>query len=56
MAYIVDQSDKEIRFDVIISLDAEDRLEVLEEVVSDVKNHFPDYNIEAFPNVDYTDR
>lgn len=52
----VDESDKEIRFDLIISLDAEDRLEVLEEIVTDVRDHFPAYNIEAFPNVDYTDR
>lgn len=52
----VDEKDKEIRFDVIISLDAADRLKVLEELVSDVKNHFPNYNIEVFPNVDYTDR
>lgn len=51
----VDEIDKEIRFDVIISLDADDRLKVLKNVVVDVKNHFPDYNIEAFPNIDYTD-
>ena len=49
----VDESDKEIRFDVIISLDAEDRLEVLRKVVMDIKNNYPEYNIEAFPNVDY---
>ena len=52
----VDESDKEIRFDLIISLDARDRLGVLEEVVSDIKNNFPDYNIEAFPNIDYAGR
>ena len=52
----VDEIDKEIRFDVIISLDAKDRLELLEEVVSDVKYHFPAYNIEAFPNIDYAGR
>lgn len=52
----VDEVDKEIRFDVIISLDAKDRLKVLKDVVTDVKNHFPDYNIEAFPNIDYTDK
>ena len=49
----VDEIDEEIRFDLIISLDAKDRLEVLEEVVKDVKDHFPEYNIEAFPNIDY---
>ncbi|WP_262122063.1 hypothetical protein [Anaerococcus sp. Marseille-Q5996] len=52
----VDEVDKEIRFDVIISLDAKDRLKVLKEVVEDVKNHFPAYKIEAFPNIDYTDK
>ncbi len=52
----VDEIDKEIRFDLIISFDAKDRLKVLKEVVEDVKNHFPDYNIEAFPNIDYTDK
>lgn len=52
----VDEIDKEIRFDLIISLDAKDRLKVLKEVIEDVKNHFPDYNIEAFPNIDYTDK
>lgn len=45
----VDQLDKEIRFDLTISLDADDRLIVLDKVVSDLKNHFPDYNIEALP-------
>lgn len=45
----VDEVDKEIRFDLTISLDAKDRLIVLEKVVSDIKNHFPDYNIEALP-------
>lgn len=52
----VDEIDKEIRFDIIISLDAEDRLKVLQEVIKDVRNNFPAYKIEAFPNVDYTDR
>ncbi len=50
----VDQADKEIRFDVIISLEAGDRLKVLEEAMADVKKHYPDYNIEAFPNIDYS--
>ena len=52
----VDEVDKEIWFDVIISLDAKDRLKVLKDVVTDVKNHFPAYNIEAFPNIDYIDK
>ncbi len=51
----VDEVDKEIRFDLIISLDAEDRLKVLKDVVVEIKNHFPEYKIESFPNIDYTD-
>lgn len=50
----VDQSDKEIRFDVIVSFDAPDRLIVLKDIISDIKSQFPDYNIEVFPNVEYT--
>lgn len=51
----VDEVDKEIRFDLIISLDAEDRLKVLKDVVVEIKKHFPEYKIEASPNIDYTD-
>ena len=51
----MDEVDKEIRFDLIISLDAEDRLKVLKDVVVEIKNHFPEYKIESFPNIDYTD-
>lgn len=44
----VEQSDKEISFD------APDRLIVLKDIISDIKSQFPDYNIEVFPNVEYT--
>ena len=53
--FYVDEDKKTIRFDVVISLDADDRLKVFNEVLEDVKSNFPDYEIEAFPDVDFAD-
>ena len=53
--FYVDEETKTIRFDVVINLDAEDRLAVYDEVVLDVKDHFPEYEIQAFPDVDFAD-
>lgn len=52
--FYVDESEKTIRFDVVISLDADDRLKIFDEVVKDVESKFPEYEIEAFPDVDFT--
>jgi len=52
--FYVDKSEKTIRFDVVISLDADDRLKIFEGVVKDVESKFPEYEIEAFPDVDFT--
>ena len=53
--FYVDEDNKSIRFDVVISLDANDRLEVFEEVMKDVKANFPEYEIQAIPDVDFAD-
>ena len=53
--FYVNEYKKSIRFDVVISLDADDRLKVFDEVVEDVQSNFPDYEIEAFPDVDFAD-
>ena len=53
--FYVDEDKKTIRFDVVISLDADDRLKVFNEVLKDVESNFPDYEIEAFPDVDFAD-
>lgn len=52
--FYVDKSEKTIRFDVVISLDADDRLKIFKGVVKDVESKFPEYEIEAFPDVDFT--
>lgn len=51
--FYVDEDAKTMRFDVVISLDADDRLKVYDEVLLDVKNNFPEYEIQAFPDVDF---
>lgn len=53
--FYVDEDNKSIRFDVVISLDANDRMEAFEEVVKDVQGNFPEYEIQAFPDVDFAD-
>ena len=52
--FYVYESEKTIRFDVVISLDVDDRLKIFDEVVKDVESKFPEYEIEAFPDVDFT--
>ena len=53
--FYVDDEKKSIRFDVVISLDADDRLEVYNDIVKDVQRNFPGYVIQSFPDVDFTD-
>lgn len=53
--FYLDENNKSLRFDVVISLDANDRLKVFEEVVKDVQGNFPEYEIQAFPDVDFAD-
>ncbi len=53
--FYVDEDNKSIRFDVVISLDANDRIDVFEEVMKDVQENFPESEIQAIPDVDFAD-
>lgn len=46
---------KTMRFDIVISLNAKDRLNVFDEAISDVKKKFPGYTIQAFPDTDFAE-
>lgn len=46
---------KTMRFDIVISLNAKDRLNVFDEAISDVKKNFPGYTIQAFPDTDFAE-
>ena len=46
---------KTIRFDVVISFDAEDRFAVYKEVVEDVRKAFPEYKLEVTMDMDFSE-
>ncbi len=46
---------KTLRFDVVISFDAKDRRAVFSEVVADVQKTFPDYQLQAAMDTDFSE-
>lgn len=52
--YIV-QETKTMRFDIVVSFDANDRRAVYAEVLSDVKKAFPDYELQVAMDTDFTE-
>ena len=46
---------KAMRFDIVVSFDAEDRRAVYTEVVSDVQKAFPDYELQVAMDTDFTE-
>ena len=51
--YYLDQDEKTMRFDVVISFNAGDRREVYTEVVADVQQAFPDYQLQIAMDTDF---
>ena len=46
---------KSMRFDIVVSFDAKDRKGVYNEVITDVQNAFPDYDLQVTMDTDYTE-
>ena len=46
---------KTMRFDIVISFDANDRRAVYTEVVADVQRAFPDYELQVAMDTDFTE-
>ena len=53
--FYMDKEQKKMRFDVVVSFDAPDRRAVFDEVVSDVQKAFPDHDIKANMDIDFTE-
>lgn len=53
--FFIDEEKKKIRFDMIVSFDALDMKALYNHVVEDVKNAFPDYNLEIQFDYDISD-
>ena len=46
---------KTMRFDIVISFDARDRRAVYDEVIADVQNSFPDYELQIAMDTDFAE-
>lgn len=53
--FYIDRQEKTIRFDVVISFEAEDRHRVFENVCAGVKEAYPDYSIQAAMDMDFSE-
>ena len=54
--FYLTKEEKKIRFDIVISFDAQDRRAVFGNVVDDVKKAFPDYELQATMDTDFTEQ
>lgn len=53
--FYVDQTEKDIRFDMVISFDSTGRREIHENVINALKQEFPDYEISAGMDMDFNE-
>ena len=53
--FYYDDKEKSMRFDVVISLNAKDREKVFNEIMEDVKNHYPDITITSALDTNYAE-
>ncbi len=53
--FYIDNIKKRIRFDIVVSFDAQDRMEVYRKACEDVQKEYPEYSIEAAMDVDFSE-
>ena len=53
--FYLDQAEKTIRFDVVISFDAKDRGAVYREICERIREAFPDYNTQIIMDTDFSE-
>ncbi|MBR1598009.1 MAG: cation transporter [Lachnospiraceae bacterium] len=53
--FYVDKAEKKMRFDMVISFDADDRKKVYMEVCENVKKEFPDYELQVAMDTDFSE-
>lgn len=54
-AFHADTDEKSIRLDMIVSLDAKDRLQIYRDVLKDLKDNFPEYELKVFVDTDFSE-
>lgn len=53
--FYLDKAEKSIRFDIVVSFDAQDRYEVYREVKENVQKTYPDYSLQVAMDTDFTE-
>ena len=53
--FYLTKDEKKMRFDIVISFDAKDRKAVYHEVIADVQQAFPDYQLQAAMDTDFAE-
>ena len=53
--FFLDIDKKHMRFDIVISFDAEDRRKVLQDAVEKVEKEFPSYTVQVTPDIDFSE-
>ena len=53
--FYLTKDEKKMRFDIVISFDAKDRKAVYDEVIADVQQAFPDYQLQAAMDTDFAE-
>ena len=52
--FYLNEDEKHIRFDLVISFDAKDRFAVYRETVQKVQEAYPDYSLEVVMDTDFS--
>ncbi len=52
----MDKEEKSIRFDIVVSFNAENRRDVYRDVIEDVQKNYPDYQIKIAMDTDFSER
>lgn len=53
--FYLNKEEKTIRFDIVVSFEAKDRTEVYREVVKDVQEAYPDYELQVIMDTDFSE-
>ncbi len=53
--FYLDRAEKTLRFDIVVSFDAKDRGEVVQEVSEKVQREFPDYTLQVAMDTDFSE-
>ena len=53
--FYLDQTEKTLRFDIIVSFDAKDRRQVYREICEKVQKEYPDYTLQVVMDTDFTE-